>query len=295
MNSTHVFTRTSTVSATSALNQKAFLVLAPANDVTQVENYLTSLSGTDNFAEQTSRAVVKRMWATYEFHADGNPMFMRIYWLTPRNNPASSTAGAISSGASSLSSLLTGDDSDYKEGGSLATNYMNTLFDSPSVVRDYKIVKVTKWRSLTVRNNQNFTVKSKARYPKILDAGHDKLSTKWQYLPGAMIPVVEFKGFGGMDASYVQNPATTVPNTNNVLTAYNITEASNTGSFSRDSGGGTHYNIAPSNLIVRIIRGCDLTILSDEVREIQRVIDTTPTGSNPVYIAPRLEAYVASN
>lgn len=298
MHSTHTFSRSSVVTAASTINHKAFLVLAPANDVTTVETYISSLVTTDSYVEKTSRASVKQFWKTYEFHANGNPGYVRVYWLTPRNNPASGTAGAISSGASSISSLITADDTAYAPGGSLATNLENTLFDSPSVVRDYKIIKVTKWKKLSPVNNQTFRIKQTAHYPRILDAGADILSTKWRYLPKTVIPVVELKGYGGMDASYVINPSVAVP-ANSGTSSYTLREdgtvLAQLGAFAKDSGGVTHWNVSAFTLMVRIQNGCDLQLLSDEVREIRVTDDTAPTNSVPIYVAPRLEAYLATS
>lgn len=295
MHSSHVYTRLSTVTASSSINSKAFLVLPPANDVTTCENYIATLVGTDGFQEKSSKAVVRNLTKTYEFHANGNPGYMRIYWLVPRNNPDTATSGAISSGASSIASLITADNTTYVPGISLATNLETTLFDCPSIVRDYKIIKVTKWRKLSPVNNQAFTVKQKARYPKIFDAGSDKLSTKWLYLPGSVIPVVEMKGYMGMDGNYVINPAERVPATNNTLTQYDIQETvSNLGSFGADPNGVTHLNVSPFSLMVRIMSRCDLTLLSDETREVNSVLDTTPNGGRPYLIAPRVEAYLSS-
>lgn len=289
------FSRLSTVVANSAVNQKAFLVLAPANDVTSLENYIATLVGTDSYVEKTSRAEVRRLWKTFEIHANGNPGYIRMYWLTPRNNPATGTAGAISSGASSISTLITNDDTLYAEGGSLATNLHNTLYDVPSVVRDYKILKCTKWKKLSPVNNKPITFRQIARYPKIFDAGGDTFSTKWKYLPKTVIPIIEMKGYGGMDGSGVVNPGYTYPNTNNTLTQYTITEPTTGGQFSRDANGATHFNVSAFDIVVRIINGCDLALLNDEVREINTHTDTAPTGVAPIYIAPRIEAYLGSS
>lgn len=297
MHSTHVFTRQTQIIANAAINTKAFLVLDPCNGVTQLENYIAALVGTDGYVEQQSRCVLDSTETHLEFYTDSNPGYIRFYYLRARQSKTGTNSGGVPAGASSIGTLLTNDDSEYKQAISLATSLQNTLFDSPSVTREYQILKCTKWRKLTPLENQPIRLKMRATYPKVLDSGSDKISTLWRYVKGSVIIVAEFKGFMGHDVATVVPPTyiESVPNTNNALTAYTVPVTEQTiGNFSTDSTN-SHMNSSAITIRVRRYdRGC-LRLESDEVREIANVLDVTPSGTRPVYVSRTIDNYQASS
>jgi len=289
MLATHVFTRQTQVVTSCARNVKNFVVLPPANSVTTLTNFITTLVGTDGYVEKSGKAYLIRVSAMYEFMSTGAPLDVRIYWLTPRSNPATAHCGGVPASASGILSLLTADDTVYGQALSLGTSLQNTLFDSPSVVRNYKIVKVTKWHRLDNVKNKTWKVTSTAHIPKVLDAGADKLSTLWLYLPGSMIPVVEFKGFMGTDTNQFVTRQV-VPNTNAPLVAYDIDQV---GKIQTDTTA-THMTNSKCTMMIRTTSRGDLKLMSDETREVSNVLDVTPADTNPIYIAPLMASYAVT-
>lgn len=212
-------------------------------------------------------------------------MFIRAYFLKPRYSKAAGRCGGVPASSSSISALIAADNTTYG-GTTLQTNLQNSLFDSPSVVREYKIVRTTKWRFL--KDGKSWKISQRATTPKMLDSGSDTLSTLWRYLPTNVIIVLEFKGFMGNDvAQIVETNTTAVPNTNNVLVAYNDTTTT-AAVYQTDTVGNipTHTNVASCMLSIRVYQRGDLKLESDETREIGYTVDTTPNGNKPYITRP---------
>lgn len=273
------------------------MILNPCNAPSILENYMATLVGTDSYVERSSRALLISTETHLEFQCVGNPLYMRIYFLTPRQSDVSGRSGGVPANASTIGTLLTNDDSIYAPGGSLATNLQQTLYDSPSVCREYQILRVTKWKNLSPIKNKLYRVKLRATYPKILDAGYDKIGSLWLYLKGSVIPVVEFKGFQGDDLQQVVTclnvPANSGTNAYNATFGVGTTPGTTDSRFASENSA-THINVSSSVLTVRRYDKANLKLESDEVREINTVSDVAPSGTKPYFNAPLMTSYTAA-
>jgi len=278
---THVFSRQTTLTAASLLNSKAFLVLQPVNDPQIIEKWLTVLVGIDSYVEKTSRAINCGMETTLEFIPLGNPLYYRINWLYPRR-------GGVPKSASTIPTLLTNDDTQYGQTTSLATSLMNSLYDSPSVTRNYRI-KTTRWKKLGPVTTGIHRYKMFSKNPKYFDNGSDTIGNEWLYLAGTHVPVIEFKGFQGDDSIQFNNTLN-VPATNNVLTAYQDVIG---GTMTTESLP-THINVASSVLCIRRYDRINVKLANDEVREVYNVIDVAPNGNKPILNTPFIQSYLAA-
>lgn len=296
--STHVFSRQTQLVATSAMNQKAFMILKPCNDPSILELYLTTLVGTDGFVEKSGRALVVNLETILELTCGGNPMSYRINWLTPRQSKATMRQGGIPKSASTIATLLTSDDTLYGQTLSLATSLQNTIYDSPSVCREY-VISTGKWKRLELNAGYPHRIKMTSKFPKILDSGVDKIGDVWLYLKGTRIPVIEFKGFTGFDVPNIVTNIS-VPAANAPLTQYDLTVGANTtattgvGNIFRQDTTATHLGVSSSSLFVRRYDKVDLKIISDETREISNVNDVTPSSTKPFINMPLMSGYQAA-
>jgi hypothetical protein len=246
---------------------------------------MTTLVSTDGYVEKSSRAFLIKSTKIHEIYCAGAPCDVRIYFLTPRISKASASCGGIPASASGILTLLTKDDTTYGQAISLATSLQNTLFDSPSLVRAYKIIKVTPWKRLDPVKNKVWRFTQTSTYPKLLDSGSDKLSDLWLYLPKSVIPIIEFRGFMGTEVNQML-----LSHNTDAFVVGNAYTTNDLGKINTETTA-THLNVSKAAIIVRTTSIGDLKLESDETREISNVLDVTPSGVQPNYFSTAVTGY----